>query len=556
MKRNEAYGRLMAIGAALTSTLILSACGGGADKTGSSVFGDQYTKNDSDGSGSATPPSTSAAGPSSQFAQSCAPENLHADALASRSSISTEKQWLRAYFDEAYLWREEVPSINANDAAFSGSDIYLSMNNYFQSLKTTATSPTGAQRDKFSFTMPTKEWDKLINSGVEGGYGLDWAIGSRTAPRLIRISMVEAGSAAQLAGVQRGDLLLSVDGVSADTNEQAGIDTLNEGLFPSQLGKLHRFEFQRVDGSSYSANLIPADVTKQPVPLAQVLPTTDGAKVGYLLFTDHIATAEQPLIDAVNNFKQQGVSDLVLDVRYNGGGYIYLASELAYMIAGPQATQGQVFEQFTYNSRRSAETNSASARTGFYDQSCFLVGQQCSNSAPLPSLDLKRIFVLTQSGTCSASEAIINGLRGVGVEVIQIGGTTCGKPYGFTAKDNCGISYLPIEFKGVNAKGFGDYSDGFAPSTVDSAAAQVKGCAVPDDYKHALGQTQEGQLSAALSYRLTGQCPALSFGQSQLLKAQSSRSTIDGIGLKVREKSPARSNRIALPTDRRMPAPT
>ncbi len=94
------------------------------------------------------------------------------------------------------------------------------------------------------------------------------------------------------------------------------------------------------------------------------------------------------------------------------------------------------------------------------------------------------MFVLTGNGTCSASEAIINGLRGVDVQVIQIGATTCGKPYGFYPQDNCGTTYFSIEFKGVNAKGFGDCADGFSPATPARLPAQLPGCSVADDFTH------------------------------------------------------------------------
>ena len=87
-------------------------------------------------------------------------------------------------------------------------------------------------------------------------------------------------------------------------------------------------------------------------------------------------------------------------------------------------------------------------------------------------MNLSRVYVLTGGTTCSASESIINGLRGVDVEVIQIGSTTCGKPYGFYPEDNCGTTYFSIQFKGVNAAGFGDYADGFSPSNTSGAAAR------------------------------------------------------------------------------------
>jgi hypothetical protein len=122
----------------------------------------------------------------------------------------------------------------------------------------------------------------------------------------------------------------------------------------------------------------------------------------------------------------------------------------------------------------------------------------------LPALNLNRLYVLASPGTCSASEAIVNGLRGIGVQVILVGGTTCGKPFGFTARDNCGLSYFPIEFQGVNDMGFGDYTDGFAPATT---------CDVADDFTRALGDSSEGMLAAALNHRVTGNCAVSASGR-------------------------------------------
>jgi hypothetical protein len=162
----------------------------------------------------------------------------------------------------------------------------------------------------------------------------------------------------------------------------------------------------------------------------------------------------------------------------------------------------------------------------------------------LPTLNLTRVYVLAQSGTCSASEAVINGLRGVNVDVVLIGGKTCGKPYGFTAKDNCGISYFPIEFAGVNAKGFGDYSDGFVPGS-GPTARYVPGCTVEDDLGRALGDTQEGMLAAAMTHASTGQCP-IGTGLSASARAQSSPA-MEGAAALHLQRNPARSNRLLLP---------
>jgi hypothetical protein len=135
----------------------------------------------------------------------------------------------------------------------------------------------------------------------------------------------------------------------------------------------------------------------------------------------------------------------------------------------------------------------------------------------LPAVNLSRVFVLTGADTCSASEAIINGLRGVGMNVIQIGNTTCGKPYGFYPQDNCGTTYFSIQFQGVNDAGFGSYADGFSPMTnSNGVGVQVPGCTVADDFNHALGDPAENRLAAALFYRANSTCsPSISVGEPQ-----------------------------------------
>ena len=127
----------------------------------------------------------------------------------------------------------------------------------------------------------------------------------------------------------------------------------------------------------------------------------------------------------------------------------------------------------------------------------YLAPRPAAAGRVLPFLNLQRVFLLTTPGTCSASESIINSLRGVDIEVILIGGETCGKPYAFTPMANCGTTYFAIEFKGVNEKGYGDYADGFAPT-----------CKVADDLGKELGDPSERLLATALSYVASNACPA------------------------------------------------
>ena len=134
---------------------------------------------------------------------------------------------------------------------------------------------------------------------------------------------------------------------------------------------------------------------------------------------------------------------------------------------------------------------------------------------------------------------MVNALRGVGVTVHLVGGTTCGKPYGFLPQDNCGTTYFAIQFQGVNQQGFGDYGDGFVPT-----------CAVADDFGHALGDPAEARLAAALTLRSTGACPAAAAAKgsgAELQKAEAAGTPVPAAFAAAREPmARARDHRAAL----------
>jgi hypothetical protein len=490
----------------LVAAAALTACGGGSD-------GDSSNRLAS----------------SSQYAQQCAPTNSLASTHS--GSLDIEKQWVRAYLNDAYLWYDEVPSITAGQAQYSNTaDVYGSLDNYFEALKTIRLTASGVRKDQFSFILPTSTSDALFESGVEAGTGVNWRMLSPRAPRGLRVSYVTPGTEAATKGVLRGDTLVTVDGVSADDETAAGVGVLNAAMFASDTGGTHTYVLNRAGTGLVSVSLTTVAVTTKPVLNYSVVDTPTG-KVGTIVFTSHVAPAEAQLVEAVSALKSQGVTDLVLDLRYNGGGYLYIASELAYMIAGPARTGGKVFEKLNYNAKRTSDN--ARAPFGFQATS--------TTNAALPTLDLARVYVLATSETCSASEAVINGLRGVDVDVRLIGSGTCGKPYGFAAQDNCGISYFPIEFQGVNAKGFGDYADGFVPN--GSGATGIAGCVASDDFTQPLGSPGEGLLKAALDYRASGACPVVSASQesAQALRAATGR------GAAVRGR-PLLSNRFLTPS--------
>jgi hypothetical protein len=341
---------------------------------------------------------------------------------------------------------------------------------------------------------------------------LQFEVTSASPPRHIVVAYTEAGSAVSQPplSLARGAVVLAIDGTDLNTTDQAGVDKLNAGLSPAAAGEMHTFQIQDLGATtSRSVTLQAASVTTRSVPMTQTFATATGT-VGYLLFNNQLAQAETELVGAINTLKSAGVTDLVLDIRYNGGGYLDIASELAYMIAGPQMTAGQTFELIQFNSKHPTTdpvSGDAIAPTLFHTTT---LGLSVTRGQALPSLNLQKVYVLTSSATCSASEAVMNSLQGVGVQVVQVGTTTCGKPYGFYPQDNCGTTYFSIEFQGVNARSFGGYSDGFAPMPGKPAStgieATLPGCTVQDDFTHALGDQNESLLFSALSYRATQTC--------------------------------------------------
>jgi carboxyl-terminal processing protease len=309
----------------------------------------------------------------------------------------------------------------------------------------------------------------------------------------------------------RGATVITADGIDvANGSDVAG---LNNAFFPVDTTTPHTFVVLDAGSSvTRTITMTPANVQTAPVQNVGVL---SGTTTGYMLFNDHLATAEPALINAINQLKTAGVTDLVVDIRYNGGGYLDIASELAYMIAGPATTTGKTFDAIHFNDKHPSTDPVAGTPivpTPFYSTAVGLDPSVTAGST-LPYLGLSRVFVLTGSGTCSASEAVINGLVGAGVQVIQVGSSTCGKPYGFYPQDNCGTTYFSIQFQGVNNAGFGNYPDGFYPANSISLAgidpgAVLPGCSVADDFTHALGDPAEARLAAALTYAQTQSCPA------------------------------------------------
>ncbi len=247
----------------------------------------------------------------------------------------------------------------------------------------------------------------------------------------------------------------------------------------------------------YQANLTPRIIDEDPVGAATSF-TVNDRRVGYVAFESHYGDAQDQLIAAAFDAQALGgVQDLVVDLRYNSGGFLYIAASLASMIAPTtQVQQRPDFVRFIPNARQLAAAPYSAIE---FSPSVWYAppGARYPRGRLLPQLNLNRLYVLTTGSTCSASESLINGLRGVGVQVHVIGNTTCGKPYGMAREDNCGSAFYPVEFRGENNLGLANFTNGFAPT-----------CTVADDLDNARGNPNEAMLAAALTHIRTGSCPA------------------------------------------------
>ncbi|WGK64183.1 S41 family peptidase [Croceiramulus getboli] len=305
------------------------------------------------------------------------------------------------------------------------------------------------------------------------------------------VRYVVNNSPAADAGVLRGMLFRSVDGI--ELTENSDFETLfGQPSFTIDLATYDGTDFTPT-GESILLNQV--ELTVNPVHTTAII-ETEGNTVGYLHYTGFTNEFDSDLNAVFAEFQTAGITDLVLDLRYNGGGSIETANDLSSMITGQ--FNGQVFITQEYNEDRAEEYN---------DERLF--NNQIQGGGAINSLNLNRVFVLTTDRTASASELILSGLEPY-IEVIQIGTATTGKFEGSfllydapapnfsrsQANPNHRYVMLPLVLRSVNSVGFTDYADGISP------AANLT---IAEDFANlgALGDTNEPFLALALE-QITG----------------------------------------------------
>jgi carboxyl-terminal processing protease len=383
-------------------------------------------------------------------------------------SVTDQQLWLRDYFNATYFWYALSPQ--PNPASFAD------VPSYFDALLFTGNATFPA--DRYSGYESTESFNRFFGDGQTLGFGVA-VNGVETVAnpaRTLRIRYVEPQSPAAAAGLVRGDTVVSLNGQPAA--DVVAVDDFS-ALTADQVGDQLTIVVRNAAGVQRSVTLSATIFALTPVQGASVVTSSGGRKLGYVFVNNMISQALNPIDAAFTQFKAAGVQDLVLDLRYNGGGLVSTAGTLASYAAGASAA-GEPFAKLLYNDKQ-ASTNNQTFRFANLAQ----------------SLNASRVYVLAGPRTCSASEQLINGLRGVGIDVVAIGDTTCGKPVGFLPDAYCGTTYSIVNFESVNARNEGRYFDGFQAT-----------CTVADDLDHALGSPSEGLLVAAASHADSGVCPA------------------------------------------------
>ena len=362
---------------------------------------------------------------------------------STQCNAPTQKQWAYEAMQDYYVYYDQVPVIDPQ---------------VFESTDDVVRSVRFEERDKFSNASDATESALQIAQGREFGLGYRWGYDNDGVPRLARIF---TDSPFGRAGLERGDIILSVDGFGWTDNE------LSDGFGDRVAGtpdnpSTASWSFEKRD----SGQVITIDVTAAEYQINTVVERTVftnaalNQRVGYLAFDRFLRPSEAELDSAFAFFQEQDLTEFILDLRYNGGGLVDVAARLATLIAG-SAREGQMIYQYLYNDKYANNNYSLEFKGGFED------------------LGLSRVVILTTDRTASSSEIVISGLQPY-TEVVTIGTRTLGKSQISSPNDRCGERLNILEAEGFNSAGI-SVRDGI-PAT----------CFAEDDLTRNFGISDEG----------------------------------------------------------------
>ncbi len=418
-------------------------------------------------------------------------------------STDAQKDWLRSYMLDQYLWSGASP--NPEPAGFSTLPSYFAALLYPGNLNAGGVVPA----DKWSYISDAASYTQFFTDGQTLGYGL--FVNGLEQQLPLKARYIEALSPAATQGLMRGDQILTINGRTA-----ADLIATNDfsALSPTKAGDTVVLEITN-SGGPRTVTLTAAVYNLNPVQVSKVLTLPNARKVGYLVLKDFITQAEAPLAVAFDSFRAGGASDVILDLRYNGGGRISTATVLASLVAGSTYNQS-VFTNLVFNDKHSSQNTS------------YRLSSQASG--------FERVVVITGARTCSASELVVNGLTGLTpqLQVVTVGGQTCGKPFGFVPQTNCSSTFSAVNFESFNSRGQGRYYNGIAAT-----------CPASDDFNGQLGDDTEVLKTVATSYLQNNACPTAAARASLL----SARTNMVSSGMRPDRETPEPGERRGMWAD-------
>ena len=468
-------------GAILGLAAMLSGCGGG----GGSL------SNGGGGGGGVTPTPT----PTPTAVAGC--------------SLRERQDWAAAQLNEWYLFPETLPTA-LNPSSYSTVDAYI------DALTATARSQ---RRDRyFTYLTSIAEENAYYNAGASAGFG--FRLGADTPSRRIFIIESFEGAPALAAGIDRGTEILAIGTSVANLRTvnaiiaAEGTAGVTAALGPDTTGTTRVLRVNDAARGTRDVTVAKADFELTPVSArygAKVI-NDGGRKVGYVNLRTFINTADPALRSAFANFRAQGITEVIVDLRYNGGGLISIAELMGDLLGGNRSTS-EVFDYITFRPEKSSENSN-------------------HNFAPQPqSVSPTRLAFIGTGGTASASELVINAFTPFfHNRSALIGTNTYGKPVGQIALDRaaCDDRLRVIAFATQNSARQGAYFDGVAPFMEAS-------CQANDDITHQLGDPLEASTRSALDFLAGRSCSVITASAPQSSSARSASSATTPLPAAPRE---------------------
>jgi len=375
-------------------------------------------------------------------------------------SVKNQKDYVYKALHDSYLWRDETLFLDSTDRYSSPEELLSALKN---------------QNDFFSHIIDFKKANGFFGNGRFYNFGfIPFLVELKSGKEALAVGFVYPNSPAQNAGLKRGDIITKID--------KTRTTALNLKRIQKKLQNDKRVTFTFWDkGKRHKKRVIKYGYGVHTISNVKIFHIKN-KKVGYMVLSDFIPSQKDEIDRLFGKFKSAKVDELIVDLRYNGGGDTTTADHLASLIGGTNLSN-KVSTNYLFN----AKYSNLNYTSYFEDYN-------------KNQLNLNRLIVITSKRTCSASEQLIKNLKASGnnMEIIQVGQQTCGKPYAYNSLGIfCNKALFLINTKAQNSDNEMISPNGLYPT-----------CQVSDNIYKSLGDKEENSLKEALYYIVNNQCSA------------------------------------------------